>query len=103
MYSEATVELLAAKAQIEELRAELAAKRAMQKPTMETLKVRFPSSIDSGCEMLADKMDDKWSKSDIARAAIYLGLKQINEVLERDPKKANGLMQVIKLRAALGK
>jgi|GEM_PF-4968127 len=102
MYSKETEALLEAMAHMEQLKAELAAKKASQRPNMDTLKVRFPSSVHSGCEMLADKMDN-WNKSDIARAAIYLGLQQLNEVLERDAKKANGLMHIIKIRAQLGK
>ena len=101
MYSEITKELLEASAQIESMRAELACKKR-KKQVMKTLRVRFPSSVNSGCEILSDEFDN-WNKSDIARAAMYLGLQQIKEVLDRDPKKANGLMHVIKLRAALGK
>ena len=52
---------------------------------------------------MLDQTMENWNKSDIARAAMYLGLKQLNEVMNHDPKKANGLMHIIKIRAALGK
>lgn len=102
MYSEATKALLEASEHMAQLRAEQAAKKAKQKQTMSPINVRFPSSVESGCKMLDEKMEN-WNKSDIARAAMYLGLKQLNEVMTHDPKKANGLMHLIKMRAALGK
>lgn len=106
MYSEITNELLAATAQVEEMRAELAAKKRSKKEVMKPINYRFPSSVKSGCEMMAENVADSdfaWNESDIARAAMYLGLQQLNEVYERDNKKLNGLMHVIKMRAALGK
>ena len=102
MYSEATKALLAASEHMDDVRAELAAKKRKKKQTMSPLNVRFPSSVESGCNMLDQSMEN-WNKSDIARAAMYLGLKQLNEVMNHDPKKVNGLMHIIKIRAALGK
>ena len=98
MLSESTRELIEARKQIKELQAELDAAKNYKKPTMKPLKVRFPSSVESGCEMLADKINEQWSKSDVARAAMYLGLKQLNEVSEMGDKKVNGLMHIISLR-----
>lgn len=106
MYSEITTQLLEASAQIESMRAELAASKKSKKDTMKSLNYRFPSSAKTGCEMMAEKVsnaDLKWNESDIARAAMYLGLQQLNEVFDRDEKKLNGLMHIIKMRAALGK
>lgn len=106
MYSEITNQLLEAAAHVEDMRAELSAKKNKKKETMKPLNYRFPTSAKSGCEMMADKSESlelNWNESDIARAAIYLGLQQLNEVYERDGKKFNGLMHVIKMRAALGK
>lgn len=100
MYSEITESLLEAIAHIESERVKLEREKSEKKEVMETLKVRFPSSINSGCEMISEEFDN-WNKSDVARAAMYLGLKQIKEVLDRDPNKANGLMHVIKLRTDL--
>lgn len=107
MYSEITTKLLEAAAQVESMRAELNEKKKLnKKETMKPLNYRFPSSIKSGCEDMAEKCemsDLKWNESDVARSALYLGLQQLNEVFERDEKKLNGLMHVIKMRLALGK
>lgn len=98
MLSETTKELLAARDQIKVLKAELEAAKTKKKATMETLKVRFPTSIHSGCDMLADQYDWQWNKSDVARAAMYLGLQQLNEVGESGFNRINGLMHIINLR-----
>ncbi|AUR84942.1 coil containing protein [Vibrio phage 1.064.O._10N.261.52.E2] len=102
MLSETTKELLEARKQIKELKAQIAAEKT-KKPTMKPMSVRFHSSAESGCEMLANKYDWQWSKSDIARAAMYLGLKQLNEVSNMSEKQLNGLMHVINLRCKFGK
>lgn len=106
MYSEITQELLEAHAHIEQMRAELAAKRSMERKNkktvqMEKLHYRFQPSAKSGICMLSEKLN--FTESEIARAAMHLGLQQLNEVYERDQKKVNSLMHVIKLRAMLGK
>lgn len=102
MLSETTKQLLEARKEIEKLKKQLADEKS-KKNTMKPMKVRFPSSAESGCEMLAGKYDWKWSKSDIARAAIYLGLQQLNEVSEISKEQINGLMHVIELKQKLKK
>jgi hypothetical protein len=70
---------------------------------MKPMQVRFPSSAESGCEMIASKYDWQWNKSDIARAAMYLGLQQLNEVSDMGFERINGLMHIVNLRSKFQK
>ena len=100
MFSETTAQLLDASKKISELRVELEQIKKKKEP-MCALNYRFKKETKTEIEDLAlnlSSVNRKWTESDVARAAMYLGIKQIMEVYEHSQKQANGLMHVIKLR-----
>lgn len=100
MFSETTKELLEASKKIGDLRVELESKKKKKQP-MGPLNYRFKKSTKSEIEELSCKLSDvhrNWNESEVARAAMYLGLKQLREVYDHDKKQASGLMHIIKMR-----
>lgn len=100
MFSETTKELLEASKKIGDLRVELESKKNKKQP-MGPLNYRFKKSTKSEIEDLSCKLSGvhrSWNESEVARAAMYLGLKQLREIYDHDKKQANGLMHIIKMR-----
>lgn len=100
MFSETTQQLLKASEELAKTRESITSKPAKKSP-MEKIHYRFNSQTKSEISELAfniSSKNSKWSESDVARAAMYIGMKQIKEVLEHDKKQASGLMHIIKLR-----
>lgn len=105
MFSETTKQLLEASKKLGVMREELGSGKK-SKPTMKPLNYRFQSGVKSSIEDLSFNLSSdahKWSESEVARAAMYLGLKQLEEVYSNDKKQATGLMHVIKLRLSFFK
>lgn len=99
MTTETELKLAEAIVLVDELKAEVAAEKMNKKQVMKPLNYRFPSTIKSGIEMLSDSMG--FSNSDIARSAMFIGLQKLKEAHEYDSKKANGIIQIQKIRASL--
>ena len=100
MFSETTQQLLKASEELAKTRESISSKPSKKSP-MEKIHYRFNSQTKNEISELAfniSSKDSKWSESDVARAAMYIGMKQIKEVLDHDKKQANGLMHIIKLR-----
>lgn len=102
--NETTKQLLEASKAIGQVRAELEASKSKKQP-MTALNYRFQNIAKEQIKNLSRDLslgDGKnWSESEVARAAMYLGLKQIREVQDEDKKQAKGLMHIIALRMKL--
>ena len=100
MFSETTKQLLEASKKISLLRTELELNKPKKQP-MSSINYRFKQSTKSEIEGLSFDLSNvhrNWSESEVARAAMYLGLKQLREVYDHDKNQANGLMHIIKMR-----
>lgn len=99
--NETTKQLLEASKAIAHVRAELEASKSKKQP-MSALNYRFQSIAKDQIKELSRDLslgDGKdWSESEVARAAMYLGLKQIREIQDDNKKQAKGLMHIISLR-----
>lgn len=106
MFSETTKQLLEASKAIGQVRAELEAKKLKKQP-MSPLNYRFQNTAKFKIKDLSDSLSigegKDWSESEVARAAMYLGLKQIREICDEDKKQAKGLMHIISIRLKFNK
>ena len=68
-----------------------------KKEPMEKLNYRFNKGVQRECESLAE-MFDCHNQSDIARAAIAIGLNQIKTLANECNRKANSIVHVGKIR-----
>lgn len=100
MFSETTKQLLEASKAVSDIKLDLEKKKSKKEP-MSPLNYRYLTSTKKEIEDLSFNLSSptkKWSESEVARAAMYLGMKQIQEVLDQDKTQANSLMHIIKLR-----
>ena len=72
-----------------------------KKPNKSKLNYLFSKKTSSDIKDLAFNIgfDGVHSESDIARAAMRLGIKALQEALEDDAKRASGIIHIQKLRA----
>lgn len=77
-------------------------KASKKKHPMSKLNYRFGRGVQAECEAIAD-MFEAHNQSDIARAAMALGLKELRAKAEEDLKFANGLVHIGKIRHELFK
>lgn len=93
---DAIVELKEIKEQVAEKK-----RQGKKKSVKKRLNYLFSSKSQSDIKALAGQscFDGLHNESDIARAALRLGLKQLQEALADDPKRASGLIHIQKLRA----
>lgn len=100
-----TEKLLAAIDEIESLRSELKKKKETEKnkQTMEKLNYRFPSTIKHGIKTISDDLE--MSESDIARVAMYLGMKELLSTARKSDgvRIAKGTIHINKIRIMLDK
>lgn len=68
-----------------------------KKEPMEKLNYRFNKSVRSECEAISEILACH-NQSDVARAAIALGIAQIKKALNDSERQANGLVHIGKLR-----
>lgn len=77
-------------------------KATVKKPPMEKLNYRFGKGVKSECESIAD-MFESHNQSDIARAAMAIGLREVRAMIEKNPTMANGMIHTGKIRHELFK
>jgi hypothetical protein len=82
---------------------EIAAKK--EKPNKAKLNYLFSPSTSEMIKALAEDgmLGGCHSESDIARAAMHIGLSKIYELLRQDKQKASGIIHIQKLRDKLSK
>ena len=81
--------------EIEDLDIEI--KASKKKEPMEKLNYRFNKRVKSECEALSEMLTGH-NQSDVARAAIALGISQIKKALKDGERQANGIVHIGKLR-----
>lgn len=76
-------------------------KQGKKKPNKSKLNYLFSKKTTLQIKELAsnDVFDGVHTESDIARAAMRIGIKAIVDALDNDPKYASGLIHIQKLRA----
>lgn len=79
----------------EELDVEIKVKQ--KKEPMEKLNYRFNKGVQRECESLAD-MFECHNQSDVARAAIAIGLAKLRSLAKEETRKANGMVHLGKIR-----
>lgn len=72
-------------------------KASKKKTPMGKLNYRFGKGVQSECEAIA-VMFENHNQSDIARAAMTIGLRELRARAEEDLKFANGLIHIGKIR-----
>lgn len=97
--------LLSAIEEIENLRKQLKEekKKSLEKKPMEKLNYRFPSTTKTAIKSLSDCME--MSESDIARVALFLGTKELSNMLKLNDglRIAKGNVHINKIRIMLDK
>lgn len=69
-----------------------------KKKPMQKLNYRFSNSISEECESIAEQFEAH-NQSDIARAAMALGLRKLKEALKNEGEQhCNGLIHIGKMR-----
>lgn len=76
-------------------------KEGQKKPNKAKLNYLFSKKTSSDIKSLAFNVgfNGVHSESDIARAAMRIGIKALQEALDEDAKRASGLIHIQKLRA----
>lgn len=64
---------------------------------MQKLNYRFSKGVQAKCEEISSQFEC-FNQSDIARAAMAIGLNQIKEHMKNEPSKASGFIHIGKLR-----
>lgn len=64
---------------------------------MQKLNYRFSKGVPAKCEDIASQFEC-FNQSDIARAAIAIGLNQIKYHMKKNPDKAGGFIHIGKIR-----
>lgn len=106
MFSETTKKLLDAARQIRDLKDEqkkLAEGKKKVQP-MEKIHYRFPAKTKSECAKLAKSLSFDgfdYSESEVARAALHIGLQELERVKQKDKRCAQSLMKIIGMRHKL--
>lgn len=105
MFSTITKNLLAASRELAETRLEINRKNG-KSPNMEKIHYRFPTRVKYSCEKMSNNLstnDKEWTESDVARAAMYLGMKELEAVYNEDKVVARSLMHLLAIKAKLFK
>ncbi len=105
MYSEITKSLLAASKELAETRLKLNRENGKVK-NLEKIHYRFPTKVKVKCSDLSQSLSTEsktWTESDIARAAMYLGMKELESVYKQDKIVARSLMHLLSIKAKLFK
>lgn len=105
MYSEITKSLLAASRELAETRLKINRENGKVK-NLEKIHYRFPTNVKVSCSDLSESLsteDKVWTESDIARAAMYLGMKELENVHKQDKVVARSLMHLLSIKAKLFK
>lgn len=76
---------------------EVEVKVKQKKEPMEKLNYRFNKGVQRECEAISELFDCH-NQSDVARAAIALGLAQIKALAKESNRKANGMVHIGKMR-----
>jgi hypothetical protein len=97
MYTETTKELLESIVEIEDIRAK--EKKKKKKPLKQRLNYLFTKKSSSDIKDIAENpLMEGFSESEIARAAMYIGLSEIQKAIEKDRKHARGLLHISRLK-----
>lgn len=105
MFSEVTKALLSASRELAETRLKLDREKGKVE-NLEKIHYRFPTKVKPKCQELSDLLstDSKtWTESDIARAAMYIGMKELESVCKKDKTVARSLMQLLSIKSKLFK
>lgn len=105
MFSTITKNLLAASRELAETRLEINRKKG-KSPNMEKIHYRFPTKVKYSCEEMSANLsteEKEWTESDVARAAIYIGMKELQAVYDEDKVVARSLMHLLSIKAKLFK
>lgn len=107
MNTKETDDVLAFINELQDAKAELDKAKAdgIKKTLKQKLNYLFSPSVKSRVNKLSSsKFTDGFNDSDVARAAMYIGLSQLEEaVKEKDERRVRGLLHLAKLRSSLGK
>lgn len=68
-----------------------------KKEPMEKLNYRFSKGVQRECEAISE-LFEYHNQSDVARAAIAIGITKIKEAIKKDSNHANGIIHIGKLR-----
>jgi len=91
---------------IEQMKAELEAQKAekqRKKKTAQPLNYRFHPSCKDDIKRVTDGFHGKFRESDIARAAIMIGLQEIERLQSENMNQAKGVIHIQKLKVQLQK
>ena len=76
-------------------------KKGKKKPSKAKLNYLFSKKSALDIKEITEKIgfDGIHNESDIARAALRIGIKSLQDAIEDDPKRASGIVHINKLRA----
>lgn len=101
MYSETTKKLLEAVSDLEEIRRQVEEEKK-KKSKKKKRKLHYLFSDKSHDDIVklskSQSMNNLFNESEIARAAMYIGLQSIKDAMKDDPKRARGLIHISKLK-----
>lgn len=87
-------------AELEQLKSDLQSKSKGKKPTKQRLNYLFTKkSGDDIKKLAADSRILQFSESELARAAMIIGLSEIEKALDDDAMQAVGMLHIAKLKA----
>lgn len=101
-----TKQILESIEHLDQLKAELEAKKAEKernKKTARPLNYRFYPTCKDDIKRITDRFHGSFNESDVARAAIMIGLQEIERLQSENMQQAKGLLHIQKLKVQLQK